>query len=293
VTGDVVASAVQLACLLEASAHKPGNVSPGRPFRDMGYEDFLASAAAIGPAFTRVGERDLGGTILEAVRATRRWTRANTNLGIILLAAPIARAAALGGPLREGVRREVGGSTVEDARQAYAAIRLASPGGLGAAPEADVASEPSVTLRHAMQLSAHRDSIAREWASGFDLTFDCGAPALRAALDAGLSWTDAAVEAYLHLLREVEDTLIARKLGPAAARGVSEEASAVLDRGGVRTPEGRARREAFDRALRDPANRRNPGATADLTAAALLVVILERQASVGCGEDSPTRPTDR
>ena len=96
-TGGEIGSAVQLACLLEASASKPGNVTPGRRFRDMSYEDFLASAAAIGPAFTRAGERGLGATILEAIEATRRWTRANTNLGIILLAAPLARAAALGG----------------------------------------------------------------------------------------------------------------------------------------------------------------------------------------------------
>ncbi|HEX5818624.1 MAG TPA: triphosphoribosyl-dephospho-CoA synthase [Gemmatimonadales bacterium] len=292
-TGDEVGAAVQLACLLEASAPKPGNVAPGRPFRDMSYEDFLASAAAIGPAFTRAGEHGLGVTILEAVEATRGWTRANTNLGIILLAAPIARAAARGGPLQEGVRRELESTTVEDAVLAYDAIRLASPGGLGSAPEADVRDHPSVTLRHAMRLSAHRDSIAQEWASGFEITFGCGAPALRAALASGLGWSDATVETYLHLLAHVGDTLIARKLGPAAAREVSEEASRILACGGVRTPEGRARLEAFDRALRDPGNRRNPGTTADLTAAALLVVILEREAPFGCGEDSPTRPTGR
>ena len=292
-TGGEIGSAVQLACLLEASASKPGNVTPGRRFRDMSYEDFLASAAAIGPAFTRAGERGLGATILEAIEATRRWTRANTNLGIILLAAPLARAAALGGPLHEGVRRELEASTVEDAVLAYDAIRLASPGGLGSAAEADVRDRPTVTLRHAMQLSAHRDSVAQEWASGFDITFGCGAPALRAALAAGLSWADATVETYLRLLAQVGDTLIARKLGRAAAREVSEEASAVLARGGVRTPEGRLRLDAFDGALRDPDNHRNPGTTADLTAAALLVVILEREAPVGCGEDSPTRPIGR
>jgi len=184
-TGGEIGSAVQLACLLEASASKPGNVTPGRRFRDMSYEDFLASAAAIGPAFTRAGERGLGATILEAIQATRRWTRGNTNLGIILLAAPLARAAAVGGPLHEGVRRELEASTVEDAVLAYEAIRLASPGGLGSAAEADVRDRPTVTLRHAMQLSAHRDSIAQEWASGFDITFGCGVPALRAALAAG------------------------------------------------------------------------------------------------------------
>src|SRR5918995_3951284 len=45
-----VAAAAQLACLLEASAPKPGNVSPGLHFHDTRYEDFLASAVAIGPA---------------------------------------------------------------------------------------------------------------------------------------------------------------------------------------------------------------------------------------------------
>ena len=85
-----VASAVQLACLLEVSAPKPGNVSPGRAFDDMRYEDFLASAVAIGPAFLDADRQALGATILAAVEATRRWTAANTNLGIILLLAPLA-----------------------------------------------------------------------------------------------------------------------------------------------------------------------------------------------------------
>ena len=50
-----VAAAAQLACLLEASAPKPGNVSPGAAFRDATYEDFLASAVAIGPALAAAG----------------------------------------------------------------------------------------------------------------------------------------------------------------------------------------------------------------------------------------------
>jgi triphosphoribosyl-dephospho-CoA synthase len=156
-----------------------------------------------------------------------------------------------------------------------------------------VRDRPSVTLLHAMQLAAHRDSIAQEWASGFDITFGYGAPALREALGAGLGWADATVETYLHLLAHVGDTLVTRKLGPAAARDVSQAASVVLAHGGVRTSEGRARLDAFDRDLRDRDNRRNPGTTADLTAAALLVIILERETPVGCGEDSPTRPTGR
>src|SRR5262245_6819021 len=87
---------VQLACVLEASAPKPGNVSPGRPFEDLRYEDFVASAVAIGPAFECAGSRPLGETIRLAIESTREWTSTNTNLGIVLLLAPLARAALTG-----------------------------------------------------------------------------------------------------------------------------------------------------------------------------------------------------
>src|SRR5712691_10465143 len=76
-----VAAAAQLACLLEVSAPKPGNVSPGRHFADSRFEDFLASAVAIGPALVGVATRGLGATIRLAVEATFRWTSSNTNLG--------------------------------------------------------------------------------------------------------------------------------------------------------------------------------------------------------------------
>src|SRR5436190_10312727 len=89
-----ISAAAQLACLLEASAPKPGNVSPGRVFDDVGYEDFLASAAAIGVPLSDAGRRPLGATVRLAIDATARWTRSNTNLGMVLLLAPLARAAA-------------------------------------------------------------------------------------------------------------------------------------------------------------------------------------------------------
>src|ERR1700730_4326323 len=93
-----VAVAAQLACLLEASAPKPGNVSPGRHFADFRYEDLLASAAAIGDPLAGAAARPIGATVRLAVEATARWTRSNTNLGIVLLLAPLARAALLETP---------------------------------------------------------------------------------------------------------------------------------------------------------------------------------------------------
>ncbi|HEV2084905.1 MAG TPA: triphosphoribosyl-dephospho-CoA synthase [Gemmatimonadales bacterium] len=271
-----VAAAGQLACLLEVSAPKPGNVSPGRHFHDTRYEDFLASAVAIGPALAAAGENPLGTTIRGAVEATLRWTRSNTNLGIVLLLAPLARAALReGASLRERLRTVLAETTVTDAGEVYAAIRRARPGGLGEAKAEDVAGAPTVSLRDAMALAAERDAIAREYVTDFALTFETGVPAVLAARREGLAWSDTVVEAYLALLDATPDTHIARKLGAAEAAAISLQAREVRTAGGTRSPEGRRALGLLDAGLRDERNRRNPGTTADLTCAALFVVILE------------------
>lgn len=277
---DVVATAAQLACLLEVAASKPGNVSPTQHFRDVRFEHFLASAAAIGPAMMRAAERPVGPTVLAAIEATSSWAPSNTNLGIVLLFAPLARAALVGpiDTLRDSVAAVLDATTVSDARAVYAAIRLARPGGLGTVDREDVAEEPTATLREVMALAAGRDAVAREYASSFATTFDRGAPALRRARQNGLSWDDATVETFLTLLASSPDTLIARKHGIEAAQDVSRQAARVLEAGGVRSVAGRREMEAFDLSLRDPHNAMNPGTTADLTAAALFVALLERAA---------------
>jgi triphosphoribosyl-dephospho-CoA synthase len=275
-TSAEVAAAGQLACLLEVSAPKPGNVSPELHFHDTRYEDFLASAVAIGPALAGAGENPLGTTIRNGVEATQHWTRSNTNLGIVLLLAPLARAARLeGGGLRDRLRRVLAETTVNDAREVYAAIRRARPGGLGEVQAEDVAGTPTVSLREAMALAAERDAIAREYVTNFALTFEAGVPAILAARREGLTWSDTVVEAYLALLDAAPDTHVARKLGFAEAADISREAREVLRAGGTRSAEGRQALRLLDTRLRDQHNRRNPGTTADLTCAALFVVILD------------------
>jgi triphosphoribosyl-dephospho-CoA synthase len=265
-----IARLVQAACLLEASAAKPGNVHPGRDFADTNFEDFLLSAVAIGPAFARE-DGAVGETVLAAVRETRIHVATNTNLGMILLLAPLARAAAnADGTLRERVRKVLAATTVEDARAVYAAIRLAAPGGLGKADEQDVSGEPTLTLRDAMTLAAERDSVAREYATDYDVTFRLGVPALRRARSAGFGWRAAAVESYLEVLAEVPDTLVARKGGVAVAQAISARAREVLGTAGAARAQAL---EAFDAELRAKGNRLNPGTTADLVAAALFVAL--------------------
>ena len=270
-----MAGAAQLACVLEASAEKPGNITPRHDFADTSYEDMLRSAIALGPELGRAAERGVGETVLAGVRATRRVAGANTNLGIALLLAPLARAALLGGPLRPRTEEVLAALGVDDARAAYAAIVEAGAGGLDEPVEHDVRDAPTVGLREAMAAAAGRDSVAAEYATGFAITFDRGLPALVRALDSGLGPRAAAVELFLELLAAVPDTLVARKRGTGAAERVSAGAASVLAAGGVRDDAGRAALAAFDAALRREGNALNPGTTADLVTAVLFVALLE------------------
>jgi triphosphoribosyl-dephospho-CoA synthase len=274
-TVDRIAAAAQLACLLEASAEKPGNITPTHDFHDTSYEDMLRAAIAIGPELGRAGERGVGDTVSAVVQASRRAAPANTNLGIALLLAPLAKAALDGGALRERLRATLRALDVADARAAYAAIRLAGAGGLRERVEHDVRSEPTIGLRAAMASAAGRDSIASEYTTDYALTFETGVPALAAGLGDGLAVRAAIVELALRLLDAAPDTLIARKRGAAAAARVSASARGVLGAGGVRTAVGRRALQSFDASLREPGNALNPGTTADLVTATVFVAMLE------------------
>src|SRR5262249_15911080 len=135
--------------------------------------------------------------------------------------------------LRDETRRVLAATTVDDARDVYAAIRRAAPGGLGTVDEQDVADEPTATLLDIMQLAAGRDGVAREYATAYEVTFMIGVPALERARDEGLSWQDAIVETFLTLLAAAADTHIARRGGAAMAADVSRQARAVIAAGGV------------------------------------------------------------
>ena len=205
-----VGLAAQLACLLEVSAPKPGNVSPGRHFADVRYEDFLASALAIGEPMAAAGQREPRRDRAAAVEATARWSRSNTNLGIVLLFAPLARAAALlrsDRSSRDGLKgldpsgcgRATCSSraTVDDARDAYAAIRLAQPGGLGRADAQDVSTEPTVTLArgHAARRASRHGCIRVR--DGIRDHVRDGRAGARTGASRRLPWDDAVVETFL------------------------------------------------------------------------------------------------
>jgi triphosphoribosyl-dephospho-CoA synthase len=257
---------------MEATARKPGNVHRGADFEDTHFHEYLLSAAAIAEPLNRVHPFGVGCTIREAVDATRRVVTRNTNLGMILLLAPLA-AVPDTQALADGIAAVLAATTIEDARQVYQAIRLAQPGGLGKVADQDVAGEPTVTLLEVMRLAADRDMVARQYDNNFHEVFHDALPVLRAFLQAGQALETAIVAAYLTVLAQHPDTLIARKRGAEEAREVSRRAADVLASGWPERPEGRAYCGEFDAWLREDGHARNPGATADLIAAALFAAL--------------------
>lgn len=266
---------VQSACLLEATARKPGNVHPEASFADLNYEHFRQAARILGPVVAQAGCRGVGATILTAVRAICEATPSNANLGIVLLLAPLAAVPAELS-LATGIEGVLDRLTRDDARQAYEAIRLARPGGLGRVLAEDVANPPTVTLREAMSLAAAYDAIAAQYACGFADILSFGAPLLSKSVDFETNWERSIIHLHLAYLARRPDSLIARKCGPETAAEASRRARILLDAGWHGGAGSAARLNEFDAWLRADGNRRNPGATADLVAATLFAGFRER-----------------
>ncbi len=269
-----VGACATLACLLEATAPKPGNVHRGADFADMTFADFVVSAAAIGPVMERAAERGVGATVLEAIRATRRLVPVNTNLGTVLLLAPLA---AVPGSQRlgDGLPQVLAGLTARDAEDVYAAIRLAQPGGLGTAAEMDVAGSAPQSLLEAMGAAADRDMVARQYGEGFRHVLQTVAPWIVEGCAAGWPLTHAVIHTQLRMLAAYPDSLIARKCGSQTAERAAALAYRVLQSGSPGDDAYAHELGELDFWLRSDGNRRNPGTTADLIAAGLFVVLRE------------------
>ena len=181
---DRVAAVYIEACLAELDAPKPGNVHRFAPGHRMEAEDFVRSAEASACPIAAPGVR-VGARIHAAVEATLEAVGQNTNLGIILLCAPLAAAGeAPDALLRPALAEVLDGLDLADAANVFAAIAAANPGGLGRAPRHDVNAPAIVTLREAMAEAAERDRIARQYVTAYEDIFSQGLPALRVSASA-------------------------------------------------------------------------------------------------------------
>ncbi|MGQ0674430.1 MAG: triphosphoribosyl-dephospho-CoA synthase [Hyphomicrobium sp.] len=269
------------ACEAELEALKPGNVHVHADGHGMQVRDFHLSARVAAPHIVNSRLR-VGARIRRAVEATVDAVGCNTNLGIILLTAPLAAAAQRSGlPLRESLGEVLAGLDVEDAAETFAAIRRASPAGLGSAKSADVANTARVTLREAMALAARRDRIARQYVTDYEDVFSFGIRALTAASRrAGGTSPDVVTNLHMRFLARFADSHIVRKHGLDIARSVASEARLNLSH--AHPPISARSRSVLMRLDRDLKTRGlNPGTTADLVVGTLFAarIIAERDAS--------------
>lgn len=268
-----ISSAFLAACRAELDALKPGNVHRHSAGHGMNVAHFeRAAEAAAGPIADP--SLSVGKRILRATEASVAATGLNTNLGIVLLCAPLAKAAsettfAIG--LRRRLDMILAALDEQDATDAFAAIRIANPAGLGQVDEGDVRDNPDrLTLIKAMYLAAERDRIANAYVTAYSDIFDFALPvfqdARRLAIDSDLAVTTL----HMSLLAEFPDTHISRKYGAAAAEEIREEARALK---AYWSPVASAKSMAplieFDAKMKTKG--RNPGTTADFVVATLFV----------------------
>lgn len=268
-----IEAAFRTACLAELAALKPGNVHFHAGGHGMEVMHFEAAAAAAAPQIARSGAH-VGERIAHAVEASLSATGLNTNLGILLLCAPLAAAAERAPPLRSALADILAELDVEDAKAAFRAIAAASPGGLGRRADHDVGAPASITLREAMSLAKDEDRIARQYVTDFDDMFTIGIATLR---DLGELDTQARTEAvYMAFLTAFPDSHITRKFGGAIAEDVRREALDVGRNVDWRAPADQRHTVLmpFDRALKTRGI--NPGTSADLTVATLFADALMR-----------------
>jgi triphosphoribosyl-dephospho-CoA synthase len=270
-----IAAAFIAACRDEIEAPKPGNVHVFAEGHGMTAHDFLRSAEAAAPALSN-SALPVGARILAAVEATFAAVGMNTNLGIVLLCAPLAAAAQTGGDLRQSVKQTVAGLTRRDAESAFEAIRRAAPAGLGTALRHDVRAPADVTLLEAMREAAGRDRVAFQYASDFTDIFETGMGQLASARGSGwpAPWPVAAV--YLAFLAGFPDSHVARKNGLDAAARVQIEAEEARKRfmNAANPAETLQELLSFDRRLKGRGL--NPGTSADLTVATVFADRLTR-----------------
>ena len=266
-----LANTFKAACMAELEALKPGNVHIFADGHGMTVQDFIASADAVSEMIARPDLR-LGERILQSVQATQKTVGINTNLGMILLCAPIIQAKlnTTGTGLQANIHAALGNTNIEDAEACFAAIRLANPAGLGESAQHDVNQAADCTLLQAMQQAANQDSIARQYSNNFADVFD-GLAYYQKALAKWQRPAWAASALYLHFLSNFLDSHIVRKQGETIAKLVQNEAieHAAEFNKAFNPKNYQSALMTFDAALKKRGL--NPGTSADLTVATLFL----------------------
>ncbi len=295
-----IAQAYRQACLSELEALKPGNVHRFADGHGMNLVDFVASADASVEPLTDVSY-GLGERIFRAVKATREAVGCNTNLGILMLCAPLILAMLEHnrnpGTLQARVNSVLIQASKVDTEWLFRAIQLAAPGGLGQSDKYDVYEQPSVSLLEVMSHASDRDLIARQYATGYQDIFDFALPTFIDFLERWQNREWAITGLYLSLLARYPDTHVARKFGLYKAVVTTLRAGELLKglKKADRPEDFQSRLMQADKEFKHEGI--NPGTTADLTVATLFVshlepVLSQFEQNTGLPRVRDTRPSE-
>jgi triphosphoribosyl-dephospho-CoA synthase len=269
------AKAYRTACIAELHALKPGNVHLFADGHGMTIHVFIksadASASVIAQADLTLGER-----IYQALKATNDAVGMNTNLGVILLCAPLIHVALHGDTsltMQQNLEQFLAATTVDDTLLVSQAIVLANPAGLGKAEVHDVRVAPQVYLLELMSSAQDKDRIAWQYAHTFaDIEF--GVEVYTLALDQWQNAAWATTALYLALLARYPDTHIIRKYGIALAENITAEAQDIEKQFRAAENPKTVQRMLMDWDASLKTRGINPGTSADLTVASLLAYAL-------------------
>ena len=258
-------------CDLDIQSLKPGNISIYAAAKDLSVDDFLNSAKASARPITEP-HSSLGIRIFNAISATQLAVHTNTNLGIVLLLAPLIQAKfeiAEAEKLEEALARILSRTSVQDATEVYQAIRIANPGGMGEKEDQDISQEPNVTLLNTMKISSEWDQIAAQYSNNFDEIFNFGVERYRFLMEKWNNEKWATTGVFMSYLAHFPDSLIERKFGLLKAREISDMISDLEMELCRSDSPGRyeAQLLEIDRQLKRDLI--NPGTSADLTAASI------------------------
>ncbi len=258
------------ACVSELTSVKPGNVHCFAAGHGMDVEHFLMSAYAVAGVLIN-SELTLAQKIYQSVQATQQAVAMNTNLGIILLCAPIGQAciALPVKSLEQSVQDEIEALDIEDARLIIDAIRLAAPSGLGKSERYDVFEPVNSPIREIMAYAQDRDMIARQYASGYTDILQFGFQTIDKLQKIEIGESDLVTGLFLSFLSAYPDSHISRQHGAAVAKEIQSEADELF----CRFLDQRAASAIFNQLLHIDTEWKqrdiNPGTSADLTVATL------------------------
>lgn len=264
-----IEAAFRWACLTELDAPKPGNVNAFADGHRMTVDEFVRSANAAAAPLSARGAR-VGLRIHRAIMATFAAVGTNTNLGIILLCAPLAAAAERdAADLRRALHEVLQELDVDDADLAFRSIVRAAPAGLGHSAQHDVFNPATVSLLEAMSAAANRDMVARQYATDFADIFDLGLSLFESVSQSKGEAKWATLAIFLGFLSAFPDSHIARKFGAETANCVQRAALnfAAMLQAAEQPNQVLPALLTWDAALKAKAI--NPGTTADLTVATL------------------------